>query len=483
MNIPGVAGATETPEMLERAQEETERLLKELKDAVKLDARDIGVLRKELHITVPAKVIADHLEQNYKELMHDAFVPGFRKGRAPRRLIEKRFGGEVRESLTTAVVGQSFYAAAENAKLETLGDPLFRIDTDAGAKLMEFSEAMQHLKLPEQGDFGYVCEVELKPAFELPELKGIEVKFPEIKITKAMVDEQILRRRKLRGRYELIDEPAQKDDMLVADVALSVDGVEVKREDNATFGVRPARVEGIPLLTLDETLTGVKPGEARQADCVIPDDFEQADLRGKAGRFEFKVHEIKRLVPEVLEESLKAWGVESENELQKDVRADLESERDQLLERAKKAQVEEYLLKNTKLDLPESFSTRQTDRAVSRRIVELQQKGMAASDIEARIDELRTSAQEEVGAGLRVAFILDKVAETLKVEVTDEEVNTEIARMARLYNRRFDRVRDDLQSRGLLEQLVEQIRHGKCLEALLKDAKLVGAPADEKEST
>ena len=207
--------------------------------------RDIAVLRKELRITVPAKVIADHMDHNYAELVHDAFVPGFRKGRAPRRLIEKRFGAEVRQSLTSSIVAQSFFAAVENEKLEVLGDPLFSIPVDSGTKLMDIDEALQHLKLPEAGDFSYVCEVELKPKFELPDLKGIPIKPPQVEVTDAMVDEQILQRRKMRGRVEPVPAgTAEKDDMVIANVALTVDGQEVKREENVTVGVRPAQRGG-----------------------------------------------------------------------------------------------------------------------------------------------------------------------------------------------------------------------------------------------
>jgi trigger factor len=190
-------------------------------------------------------------------------------------------------------------------------------------------------------------------------------------------------------------------------------------------------------------------------------------------------------VPEPLEEAIKTWGFADEAEARAEFRRDLESERHDLLERAKRAQIDEYLLNNTPLDLPEDFSARQTERAVVRRAIELQRAGVPVSEIEAKIDELRTSAKEQVASGLKLGFILDKVAEQLKVEVTDEEVNTEIARMARLYNRRFDRVRDDLRNRGLLDQLVEQIRQSKCVAQLLKDARLVTAEAPEQapEST
>jgi trigger factor len=475
MDLPGAPGALDMAAW-EKAQAETERLREELKKEVKSDLRDIAVLRKEMRITVPARIIADHMEHNYSELMHDAFVPGFRKGRAPRRLIEKRFGAEVRESLTSSLVGQSFFAAAENAELAVLGDPLFSIAADTGTKLMDFDEALQHLKLPESGDFAFTCEVELKPKFDLPELKGIAIKAPQIEVTDAMVDEQFLQRRKIRGRMEPVnDAAAEKDDQLVADVVLAVDGQEVKREENVTLNVRPTRLDGVPLLKLDEALTGVRAGETRTADAPIPDDYERADLRGKAGQFTFKVHEIKRLAPEPVADFLQAWGFENEGEARTFFRQQLAQERDQLMERAKRAQVEDYLLKNTNLELPQSFSARQTERAVYRRIIDLQQRGVPLPDIEARIDELRTSAKEQVATDLKLSFVLEKVATVLEVEVTDEEVNTEIARIAQMYNRRFDRVRDDLQSKGLLSQLVEQIRQGKCITQLLADAQVEGA--------
>ena len=480
MSMPGAAGAAENPEMWEKAEEQSEKLLEELKASVKVVTKDVGVLRKELAITVPEKVIADHMEQNYSELMHDAMVPGFRKGRAPRRLIEKRFGADVRESLSTSIVGQSFYAATENEELDVLGDPRFRIDTGQGVKLAEIGEALQHVKLPETGDFEYVCEVELKPSFELPELKGIQVKMPDVAVTDEMVEEQMLRRRKLRGRFEPVHDAAEKDDQLVADVVLTVDGAEVKRDENITLAVRPTRLDGISMDKLDEALVGVKQGETRDAECTIPDDYERADLRGKKGAFAFHVHEIKRLAPEPLDSFMEAWGFESEKELRDDFRSQIEAERDQLIERAKKAQVEQYLLEKTPLELPQDFSARQTERAVTRRVVELQQRGVPMSDIEAGIDELRTSAKEEVGNELKLGFILEKVAEDKGIDVTDEEVNTEIARIAQLYGRRFDRVRDDLQGRGLLSQLVEQIRHTKCVTLLLEDAEFVAAEPEEK---
>ncbi len=471
MNVPGMADALSDPEMLDRADREAERLLDKLKEKVQASIRDVGTLRKEMTIRVPAEVINGHVQQNLDDIRNDAVLPGFRKGRAPVSLIRRRFRGEVRDSLKTTILGQSFFAIVQNEKLDVLGDPVFQVKTADGTRFADLHEAIPHITLPDDGDLEYVCEVEVRPNFELPKLDGIEIKDPRIEITDEHVTQQIERRRKIRGRQEPCTEGAgDPDDTIVADVTLKVDGATVKSEENVQLGVRPTRLDGIPLLELEQTLRGVKPGSQCSAEALIPDDYERPDLRGKTARFEFTVHEVKRLVPQTTEALMEALGCKDEGELRQSVREDLEAERDRLLHRARKEQVLEYLLKNTDVTLPEKLSARQTDRAVMRRVIELRQNGVPDSEIEARIDELRTSAGSEAARDLRLLFVLDKVAEKLALRVTDEEVNTEIARIARLYGQRFDRVRDDLQARGLLLQLAEQIRQDKCVEQLLKEA-------------
>jgi trigger factor len=484
MDIPGIAGGMTDPELMERAEEQAEKLREELKEKVQVEIEDVGTLRKKLAITVPAEVITQELERNFNELRSDALVPGFRKGHAPIQLVQKRFGADVRESLTTTILGQSFFAATETNELEVLGDPLFNIATDDGEKLMELDEALQHIKLPASGDFSYCCEVEIKPAFELPKLKGIQVKTPKITITDKDVKEHLMRQRKIRGRYEpLAKGPAKADDVIIMKSRLTVDGKLVKEEDNVELRVRATRFDGILLEQLGEVLAGAKPGDALSTECEIPDDYERTDLRGKKGVFEFTIHEVKRLKPIPVKTLVEQSGAESEAELKKLIRDDLEAERDRLIERAKREQVLDYLLEKIPMDLPDQLSARQTDRAVLRRVIDLQQRGVPQSDIEAHIDELRTSAKEEVARSLKLDFIMEKVAEQLEVTVTDEEINSEIARMARMYNQRFDRVRDNLHSRGLLAQLAEQLREDKCIELLLGGAELHEVSAEDEQKS
>ncbi|MBL8880748.1 MAG: trigger factor [Phycisphaerales bacterium] len=474
MDMPGVANAMNDPILREKAEEQAEKLFDVLKKEVMAEARDLGTLRKELTVTVPAKVISDHITKNFDDIAHDAVLPGFRKGRAPRRLVERRFSGEVRNSLKTTIVGQSFFAAAEKLELKVLGDPLFRVDEKGVPKLVEIGDAIKTYQLPDNGDMTYVCELEVKPTFTVPELKGIEVKSPTIQITDDLVNEHIGRQLKIRGRLEPSTEgAATADDLVIADVTLHVGGAEIKKEDNVQLGIRPTRLDSVSLPNLGETLKGVKAGDKRETECTIPDDYERPDLRGQSGRFEFTIQEIKRLVPLSMEEFIKQLGAESEKELREFVHQDMEREVETLKRRALKEQVLGYLLDQVAMDLPPGLSARMTDRAVVRKVMELQQNGTPWNEIEARIDELRTVAGNEVMRDLKLDFIMEAVALALQVRITEDELNSAIAQIARRYNRRFDKVRDDLLERGLINALAEQIREEKCVELILRDAKIV----------
>jgi len=110
-------------EAIEEVSEETAAFEK-LKERVEATVEDLGALRKKVTITIPREAIDERLEKQYKELSREAIVPGFRKGRAPRRLIEKRFGSEVSETITSDLLGNGYLAAIEKVNLKVLGDPL-----------------------------------------------------------------------------------------------------------------------------------------------------------------------------------------------------------------------------------------------------------------------------------------------------------------------------------------------------------------------
>lgn len=463
-----------------------------LKSVIGVAVADAGVLRKRVTVTVPRGSIDEELEKEYKELVTEATIPGFRRGRAPRRLVEKRFGTEVGAQVQTRLLSNAYLAAIDKEGLKVLGDPMLWVkvkDKDAAAsddkeQLVDMPTALAKIKLPEEGDFEFKCEVEVKPEFELPSLENVSIERPVLSVTDEDVDVQINRARAIRGHWTPIPDGAvETDDLMICDMVTTVAGKEVKKAENIQVAARTQRIEGVAIEDFGDKFKGAKVGDARSFEAELPDDYEVEELRGKKAKFEFKLNDLKRMhLPPMDKEFLEAQGFESEAEMREFLRDDMTRRLDLEIKRGMRNQVRKYLLDNTKLDLPEGLSSRQTERTVLRKAMELQRQGVPISEIEKHADELRTVAQEETTTELKLHFIVEEIAEKLEVDVTEEEINGAIAMMAQAYNRRFDRMRDDLARNNGIDSLYLQIRDEKCIDKILEKARITDAEVPKKSA-
>lgn len=486
-----VGGSQVDEENAEGEEEGEEEDPKEaMKKVIAVDVVDAGVLRKALTVTVPEEKLREELDKDYKELISEAIVPGFRRGRAPRRLVEKRFGSDVGEQVQTRVVSNAYLAAIDKEDLKVLGDPLLWVEVkDKKAKeeegkeqLVDMPTALRHMKLPDEGELTFRCEVEVKPEFELPQLDGVEVEKPKLEVTDEDVTVQIDRYRAQLGNWAPVpDGQVEIDDLLVCDMKMTSDGKEVKAQENIQLAARAQVVEGVTLEDLGEKFEGAKAGDTRTFEGPLPDDYEVEDLRGKQAEFALTINDIKRLnLPPLDEAYLSTLGFDSEEEYRSSVKQQMESRLGQEVRRGMRNQVRKYLLDNTQLDLPEGLSSRQTERAVMRRMIELQRQGVPQAEIEKHADELRTGAREQAVAELKLHFVLEQIAEKLDIDVTEEEINGAIAAIARTYNRRFDRVRDELAKNNGIDSLYLEIRDEKCIDGILEKAKITEAKVRRK---
>jgi len=462
-----------------------------LKKVITVKVADAGSLRRTVSITVPEASLRSELDKEYDDLVEKADVPGFRRGRAPRRLVEKRYGHDINEQVQTRIVSNAYLAAVEKEDLKVLGDPLVWVvvkdkkssDGEGREQLLGLNKALEHISLPDEGDFEFRCEVELKPQFELPSLEGVPVEKPDLKISDEDVQVQVDRMRAVRGAWVPVAENGKVavDDLLVCDVKISVDGNEIKTIDNMALAARAQAIEGSVVSDFGDRLKGAKVGDIRTAEGTLPNDHEMEAYRGKKAKFEMRVNEIKRMqLPPLDKAYLTAHGFDSEDEYRSWIRQQMEGQLESEIRRGQQNQICKWLIDNIKLDLPEGLSSRQTERAVARRALDLQREGISQAEIEKKLDELRTSAKEDTATELKLYFILEAIAEKLDIEVSEEEINAQIASMARAYNRRFDRMRDDLFKSNRIESLYIQIRDEKCLDQILKNAKVSEAKVPKR---
>lgn len=321
--------AAEETESTPEVEEEEQDLESKLKEAVEVEVEEIGSLRRKVAVTIPRSLLDEQTAEQYAELSRTWLVPGFRKGRAPHRLLEKRFGKEVSDQLKSQMLGSGYMAAIEKAGLKTVSDPMIWVGAEDGGegqdRLVPVGQALDDLLIPAEGDLCFACEVEVQPEFELPPLERIPLGKPKLSITAADVQEHIDRLRGMRGTFEPVEGKIKADDLAIADVKMSVEGEVVEQEDNQQLAARGQQVFGVPLPELGKTLVGQKGGDTVSFEADIPDDCDKAERRGKKASFEIAVHEIKRLVlPTIDEEFLSSTGFESAKDLKAWVKSDLE---------------------------------------------------------------------------------------------------------------------------------------------------------------
>lgn len=490
------AESQQEPEAPQEEVSDEEKLMARLQEALAVQVEDLGPLRKKLSITIPRSLIDERLGEQFAELKREAMVPGFRRGRAPLRLVEKRFGHDVGDELSAQLVSNGYLAAVKKLELDPLGDPLVWAQVREPAsdesgmnktvvteKLVTVEKALDHLRLPKEGDFAFSCEVELRPEFDLPDLEGIAVTRPVLTVTDQDVETEIKRRLAFRGRFEPVEGGRiEANDLLIGDLKVVVDGQAVKSETNAMIPARDQVYEGLSLDGWGKLVVGQPSGATVSLEVTFPEDYETPDLRGKHGTLEFTIHDLKRLaVPDLTSQLLEELGFEDESELHNLVKTDLEVRANNRVREAMRGQVIKYLVERTSFELPEKLSRQQTDAIVYRRMVDMLQAGLPEAEVNQRVDELRLRAAKEAEDDLKLFFLMDKIAQEREIDVSEDELNGAIAAMAGMRNMRFDRMRDELIKSRSMTALYLRIRDGKILDSLLDAAQIEDQPPAQQK--
>ncbi len=443
--------------MAKKKTEATEETKDEVKNIVTVT--EVGPCKKKLEIEIPAETIHAKLDEKYSELRRDAVVPGFRKGRAPLRLLEKRFGTDVTKQVKLELLVSASDAAIKDNNIETLGEP----DIDH-----------EKIELPEEGSMKVEFEVEVRPEFELPELEGIEIEKPKIEVTDQQVDDEIVELRKRAGVWAPKEKGgAEEGDRVVADVILVTEGAaDHDKRENIEITVRKTGfVAGVPVEDLDKLLKGVKHGDEKKTTVDIPETFYNEELRGKKVDLTIEVKEVKSLEPaELNEDFFKRLGLEDEADLKDKIRDQINAQAERQARSAMSEQVYAFLRDKIDFDLPSDIVADQSVSILQRQYTNMLMQGIAKEQVDEQMDQLKASSEEQAAEQLKMYFIMDKLADKFEVQVSEEEINGQIAYAAAMRGRRPEKMREELARDGSLAQMTLQIREEKCIEKILEKA-------------
>ena len=434
---------------------------------------ELSPCRRKIHLSASPEAIEAHREAKYKEISDKAQVPGFRPGRAPRRLLVKRFGEDIDKDIKRDLVVAGFEKALGDNDLELVGQP----DMD-----------IENLKLPDEGEMVFDIEIEVKPSFELPAYKKIPLEQQDADVTDAEIDEQFesLRKRVAYGTnaFESVEKGSvQYEDLLTAEVVgtLAEGGEEFYKDEERSMIVSAGMLILHPTRDESKAMEGVKVGETRTVDGHVGPRHEDVEQRGKDAKFAVTVKEIKRLqLPEVDDEFASQVGAESVDDLRERVRDNAVATKADQARDANRENVRAWLIENTTLELPAEMLDRQKERSLVQRKIRMLRQGVPEAVVLEQEEDLKKAVAEQVERDLKLSFIVERIADAEDISTNEEEINGIVSAIAQQSNRRFARMREEMDQDGRLELLAADVLERKVLDELIKDADFTAAKKSEE---
>ena len=416
-----------------------------------------GVLTFE----VSAEEFDKALDRAFKKVRKDVQIPGFRKGKIPRKLFDARFGVEALYQDAVDIVLQPAYASAvEETGIEPIHQPEVDIEQIEEGKPLIFT-----------------ADVQVKPEVTLGEYKELEVEKQDVEVTDEDVDEEIKQLQERHAELVVKEEGEVEDgDTVVIDFEGFTDGEAFEGGKGENHSLEIGSGQFIP--GFEEQLIGKNSGEDTEVNLTFPEDYHAEDLAGKEALFKVKIHEVKyKELPELDDEFAKDVDEEAETleELKNKKREQLEEQRKTEAENKTRQDLIEKASENAEVDIPEIMVENELDQMIREFEQNLQMQGMTM-DMYAQFtgqdeDTLKEEMKEDAEKRIKSSLTLETIAVTENIEPTDEDVDKELEKMSSMYGIEKDRIVQMLG--GSTDTIKGDLKNNKAVDFLVENSKTV----------
>ena len=429
-----------------------------------------------LSVEVPSADVAAKRESITSTYASQAKIPGFRPGKAPSSVIQKRYGKQISEELRDSLFGDACDQALEKENL----------------KVLDFGFPDNLNERPD-GSIAFETKLILAPEFTLPEYKGIEVKAPSAEITEEELSGQLQSLRERLAEFEDVAHRAlQTDDIAVVDFTTTVDGqplTEVIGEKGNYLAKRenhwlPVK-EGAFLPGYAEQLVGLKKGDKKDVIITLDDQFPFEELRGKEVTLHTSIEGIKEAKLPELDEAFAAKLLPGKTleEIKELVRENMGVEKLKQINELKVNQIVEHLNSVVSFDLPEEIVQRETQNQANALVEEGSQQGASNEDMVSQQEQIFTVATQRANTNLRTNFLLQEIAAAENISVSDADLLQHVQRIAEARKEPLKKVIKDLQKKRQIQSIRNSMLIGQTIDFLLEQAKVTEVSAEEFEAT
>ncbi len=423
-----------------------------------------------LKIELPPEQVSKEWDAIANSFASQARIPGYRPGKAPKRVIEAKFRKDIQDELTKKLVSKSYHEAIAEKQLRVVS-----------------LTSLEEVEFGEDRSMRFRATVVTAPEFELPDYKGIPLQLPDTKVTEAEIDAAVERLREQSADFvDVPERGAALDDFVVIDFEGTIDGKSIAElvpnasknlQGGKKFWLRLAGDNFLPGFV--EQMIGQKPNETRTVGVEFPADFPVKELAGKKAEYSVTLGEIKQRVLPPLDDAFAAkWMPEKTlADLRHALEHQIEHEKGHEVERAREGQVLKFLSERVDFELPPSLLKQETRSALAELVQRNRERGVPDEMLKEKEEELIRMAGGLAAHRLKTNFILHRIAEKEKIQVTRADMDERIRHEAMHRNVTPAKMREEIEKHDGMNGLIEQVLLAKTIDFLGSNATIESAPA------
>jgi trigger factor len=423
---------------------------------MKVTVEELSPSKRVLRVEVPPEKVSDRVEATFREWGQKLQLPGFRRGKVPREIIRRRFESEVHEEVLRELIPDSYREALTQAAIEPVSQP-------------SVEDVHFHTGEP----LTYRAVVEVKPPVTVKDYRGIALEREKIEVTDQEVDRALEYLREDAAEYVPMEGwPALKDDLIILDHEATIQGKPFKGGSGKNLTVALGHEGYLPGFT--EQLAGMKKGESKHFTLQTPADSPRKELAGRTVEFRVHVKEVKkRRVPELNDEFAKSVGdVETLAALRDKVRQQLMQRKTREQDGDLRRRLMDKLGLQQEIEAPEGMVERETAAVLEELLMTLRATGGKMDGLSDDPEVLKTKARETATRRIKESLLLEAVAREENLIVTEEEIESEVQTLARLYRQEPSAMRRTLEDPARRAGLTGRILERKALDFLMEQAKI-----------
>ena len=410
----------------------------------------------ELKVEVPQEHMEQAIAKAYVNTRKDYSLPGFRKGKVPRNILEKRFGIEIfYEEAANIIIHDTYPQVVEEQKLDPVDYPDISVD-----------------QLDSEQPFVYTATVTVRPELKLGKYKGMKIAKDDVSVSDEDVEAELKALQNSKARLIALDAGAvaAEKDQVIIDFVGRMDGVEFEGGTGTNYPLLLGSGAFVP--GFEEQLVGAKQGDRVQVKLIMPEEYQAEELAGKEVVFDVDIKEIKRKeLPALDDDFAKEVGdYETLAALNDFLRERLEDRAGQGATQKLRQQVLEAVLEKAEVDIPEIMIKNETEAMVRQMENRFAQQGLKFEDYlnyaGKSIDDIRSEMRPEAEKNVKTELLLDTVTKVENISVEEAELETEIAQLAQVYGQEEKGLRSILEKNGQLAAVEQVILHRKAIDFL-----------------